>query len=93
MMDYQAQDRKPGQVTIALQELNEAIASLEDRHSIMFERLAPMRFERPAAAEDGQKRSEQPELRAPIANDIHAMVSRVRRMESMIATFTAEVEI
>lgn len=87
------QDRKPGAAKVALMELGQAIASLEDRLNIHRERLSDVVYSppRPSAAERDSERAV--EANSPLANELRGMAARVQRMESFIVTLDQEVEL
>jgi hypothetical protein len=91
-MDHAMQDRKPGAAKVALMDLGQAIASLEDRLNIHRERLSDITFSppRPSGERDDERAAE---VNSPLANELRAMTTRIQRLESFIVTLDQEIEL
>jgi hypothetical protein len=91
-MDMGREDRKPGAVKVALGDLGQALASLEDRISIHRERLNDVRFN-PPRPEAAERAADPTDMGSPLAMELRGMAARVQRMESQIVQLDGEVEL
>jgi hypothetical protein len=92
MADRGVVDRKPGEVFLAMSSLAEALASLDDRVSMLRAHLEPVRFDVPAPT-DPALNGETREERSPLANELRQLTDLVRRTESRLAELQRTVEL
>jgi hypothetical protein len=92
-MDGAMQDRKPGQIIMAMETLGQAYGALDDRIGLLETRLDSVRFSVPRPSADEVQKQDSPSLKAPLANEISLYADRLARLERRISDLIQEVQV